>query len=256
MTPFANYPSLKNRVVFVTGGASGIGAAIVEHFCAQGSRVAFVSRPSDHAQTLIDTLHAKYHNAPLFIPCDLRQIPTLKKAIAQVTAELGDISVLVNNAGHDERCPTLEISEEQWRDALASNLDHYFFAAQAVLPNMMKNQEGSIINLSSNCFLSTPPDEYIGYLTSKAAIMGMSRALAKQYGPYKIRVNCLMPGWVMTQRQLEKWFTPEAEVDLLNAQALKEKLYPEDIARMVLFLAADDSRMCTKMNVIVDGGLV
>lgn len=256
MTPFANYPSLKDRVVFITGGASGIGASIVEHFCAQGSRVAFVSRPSEHAETMIQTLQTQYGNPPLFIPCDLKEIPALKNAIAKATEQLGDISILVNNAGNDERHPTLEVTEERWRTALADNLDHYFFAAQAVLPNMMKNRYGSIINLSSNCFISTPPDEYIGYLTAKSAIMGMSRALARQYGPYKIRVNCLMPGWVMTQRQLEKWLTPQAEEDLLNAQAMKEKLYPDDIARMVLFLAADDSQMCTKMNLIVDGGLV
>ncbi len=256
MTQFAHYPSLKDRVVFITGGAGGIGASIVEHFCAQGSRVAFVSRPSDHAGALIQTMQTKYGNPPLFIPCDLREIPALKNAIVKAANTLGDISVLVNNAGNDERHPTLEVTEERWRMALADNLDHYFFATQAVLPNMIKNRDGAIINLSSNCFISTPADEYIGYLTAKAAIMGMSRALAKQYGPSNIRVNCLMPGWVMTQRQLEKWLTPQAEADLLNAQSMKEKLYPEDIARMVLFLAADDSRMCTKMNLIVDGGLV
>lgn len=256
MMQFANYPSLKDRVVFVTGGASGIGASIVTHFCAQGSHVAFVDKHPMVAQKLIETINKQYGVSPLFIPCNLQDIPTLKNAISQASTQLGDISVLVNNAGNDTRHPTLTVTEAEWRSILADNLDHYFFTAQATLPNMIKNRRGSIINISSNCFLITPEDEYIGYATAKAAIVGMSRMLAKQYGHYDIRVNCLLPGWVMTQRQLEKWLTPEAEKALLESQCLKEKLYPEDIARMVLFLAADDSQMCTKMDLVLDAGRV
>ncbi len=256
MTSFAIYPSLKNRVVLITGGASGIGASITQHFCEQGSRVAFLDKCAHSGKQLVEKLSAIHGISPLFMPCNLRDISDLKAAIAQVTEELGDISVLVNNAGNDERHPTLKVTETAWRGTLADNLDHYFFAAQAVLPNMMKNRQGSIINLSSNCFLVTPDDEYIGYVTAKAAIMGMSRALARQYGPYNIRVNCLMPGWVMTQRQVEQWLTSEAEEKLLESQALKKKLFPEDIARMVLFMAAEDSRMYTKMELVLDAGRV
>lgn len=254
MTQCANYPSLKDRVVFITGGAGGIGACLVTHFCAQNSRVAFVDKNPEAAQQLIATLQKQYGTSPLFIPCDLRNITSLKNAIAEASQQLGDISVLVNNAGNDERHATLEVTESQWSLILADNLNHYFFAAQSVLPNMIKNNSGSIINISSNCFLITPDDEYIGYATAKAAIVGMSRMLAKQYGSYNIRVNCLLPGWVMTQRQLEKWLTKESEEALLKSQSLKKKLFPDDIARMVLFLAADDSQMYTKMELILDAG--
>src|SRR5262249_19091541 len=161
--------------------------------------------------------------------CDLRNIPALKQAIAQASATLGDIEVLVNNAGNDQRHATLQVDETQWHNILADNLDHYFFAAQAVLPSMVKNRAGSIINMSSNCFLVATNDEYIGYMTAKAAIIGLGRALAKQYGQYNIRVNNVLPGWVMTQKQVEKWLTPQAETELLTSQMLKEKLYPEDV---------------------------
>lgn len=250
---FANYPSLQNRTVLITGGAGGIGAAMVTHFCAQGSRVAFVDIDSAAAQQLINDIK---HPAPLFVHCDLRDITALKNAIAHLEKEIGDIEVLVNNAASDERCKTLELTEAGWQQSMALNLNHQFFAAQAVLPSMIKRRAGSIINLSSNCFLLAQGEDYPAYMTAKAAIVGLTRALAKEFGHYRIRVNSVSPGWVMTPRQIEKWLTPQAETDLLKTQSLKEKLKPDDIARVVLFLAADDSRMCTKMNVVVDAGLV
>lgn len=254
MTLFANYPSLKNRTVLITGGASGIGAAMVSQFCAQGSHVAFLDKDTNSAQQLITELRSSAQFIPHFIACDLQDITALNHAIAQAIMQLGDIAVLINNAANDTRCKTLDITESKWRDSMAQNLDHQFFAAQAVLPGMIKNRSGSIINLSSNCFLLGQVEDYPSYMTAKAAVIGLTRALAREFGHYNIRVNSISPGWVMTQRQIEKWLTPQAEEELLKTQSLKEKIYPDDIARAALFLAADDSRMCTKMNLVIDAG--
>lgn len=254
MTQYANYPSLKGRGIFITGGASGIGAAIVSEFCAQGSQVAFVDIDEASAQQLLTTLKQQNLPAPLFIPCDLRDVAALQQAIDHANATLGGIKALVNNAASDERHHSLELTPAQWRNLMSVNLDHQFFAAQSVIPTMIKQGGGSIINLSSNCFILAQNSDYIGYMTAKAAIVGLTRGLAREFGEQGIRVNTILPGWVMTQRQLEKWLTPEAEQELLKSQALKQKLVPEDIARMALFLAADDSRMCTKQSFIIDAG--
>lgn len=253
MTAFAHYPSLKNRLVLITGGASGIGAALVEHFHAQGSRVVFLDKDRENANRLVSKLSHADSPAPRFFYCDLSDISQLKTVITEVIASMGNIAVLINNAGNDERHETLQLDEKQWRDIQAINLDQQFFAAQSVLPGMIKNGGGAIINMSSVCFLSAT-DHYIGYSAAKAAIIGLTHSLAKEFGAYNIRVNSILPGWVMTTKQVERWLTPEAEVELLNAQSLKQKLMPEDIARAALFLAADDSRMITKLNMIIDGG--
>lgn len=253
---FAIYPSLKNRSVLITGGASGIGAAMVEHFCAQGSHVAFLDVNEKAALELIAHIKSKYHYKPLFISCDLKNINALKNAIMYAREKLGGIHVLVNNAGNDLRHHTLDVSIDQWRSIMASNLDHQFFAAQAVIPAMIEAGSGSIINMSSNCFLLGQNDDYPVYMTAKAAIYGMTRALAREFGVHRIRVNCILPGWVMTEQQIICHLTPEAEKDLMKTQALKDKIDPDDIARTVLFLAADDSRMLTKQMIIVDGGRV
>lgn len=256
MTQFAKYPSLQNRHVFITGGANGIGAAMVRQFCGQGSRVTFIDIDATQAQQLVADIQQQNLPAPLFIACDLCDIPALKKAVLTAENACGNVQVLVNNAASDERHETLAVTEERWRRVFQVNLDHQFFAAQAIIPGMIRNGGGSIINFSSNCFLLGQNDDYIGYNTAKSAIIGLTRGLGREFGKHNIRVNSLLPGWVMTDRQVEKWLTPEAEQALLNGQALKEKLYPDDIARMALFLAADDSRLCSQQTFIVDAGRV
>ena len=252
MTAFAHYPSLNNRLVLITGGASGIGASLVEHFHAQGSRVVFLDKDVEKANNLVEKLS---HSAspPDFFYCDLSNISQLKTVISEIIARMGNIAVLINNAGNDQRHETLELDEKQWRDIQAINLDQQFFAAQSVIPGMINNGGGAIINMSSVCFLRATA-HYIGYSTAKAAIIGLTHSLAKEFGIYNIRVNSLLPGWVMTPKQIERWLTPEAEAEWLQGQSLKQKIMPEDIARAALFLAADDSRMISKLNMIVDGG--
>lgn len=256
MTLFANYPSLKNRHVFITGGANGIGAAMVQQFCVQGSCVTFVDIDRDKAQQLVTSIQQQKLPIPLFLHCDLCDISALKKAVQAAEQVSGNIQVLVNNAASDERHQTLTLTEERWRQIFQINLDHQFFAAQAVIPGMIRSGGGAIINFSSNCFILGQSDDYIGYNTAKSAIIGLTRSLGREFGQYHIRVNALLPGWVMTDKQVNKWLTPEAERELIKGQALKEKLHPDDIARVALFLASDDSRMCSQQTFIVDAGRV
>ena len=247
MAEFAQYPSLRGRVVLVSGGASGIGASMVEHFAQQGARVAFLDRQEDAGRALADRIGA------LFLPVDLRDIAALRQAIATVGAQLGPVSVLVNNAAHDERHRIEDVTVEFWEDRMQVNLRHQFFASQAVMPMMRAQHSGSIINMGSVSW-------HIGqggmpaYVTAKAGIEGLTRGLARDLGPDGIRVNCIIPGWIMTERQIEKWLTPEGEREVLQQQCLKEKLYPPDVARMALWLAADDSRLCTSQTWVVDAG--
>jgi D-xylose 1-dehydrogenase len=252
----AVYPSLKDAVVFVTGGTSGIGEDIVAHFVAQGAHVAFVGRNQDKGKQVCDKLVAAGYTAPLYIPCDVSDMAALKAAIKAAQDALGDITVLVNNAANDQRHTTLELDEVEWDALMAVNLKHQFFAAQAVLPNMIKNGGGSIINLGSNCFLLADIPVYPCYAIAKSAIIGLTRSLAREFGDKNIRVNGIMPGWVMTEKQISTWLTPEAEAETMQQQCLKQRLYPEDISRFVLFLASDDSKMVTKQMFIVDGGRI
>jgi NAD(P)-dependent dehydrogenase (short-subunit alcohol dehydrogenase family) len=251
----ARYPSLKDRVVFVTGGGSGIGESIVEHFCAQGARVSFVDIAVEPAQALVTRIAARGHPQPRFIRCDLRDIPALQAAVARVGAEDGPIRVLVNNAANDDRHRTEDVTVEYWENRMQVNLHHQFFAAQAVRPQMRGAGGGSIVNLGSVSWMIGEGD-CIAYVTAKSAIGGLTRGLARELGPENIRVNCVVPGWVMTERQLALWVTPEGEKQIDASQCLPGRLYPPDIARMVLFLAADDSRMCSSQNYIVDAGWV
>jgi NAD(P)-dependent dehydrogenase (short-subunit alcohol dehydrogenase family) len=248
----ARYPSLAQRTVLVTGGASGIGATIVEAFCQQGSRVAFLDRDETAAAALVERLGAA---APLFLSCDLTDITTLRRAISRVAGELGPITILVNNAARDDRHAIEAVTPEMWDSIMAVNLRHQFFAAQAVIAGMVASGGGSIVNLGSISWL-VGQGGMPGYLSAKAAITGLTRALARDLGPRNIRVNSVLPGWTMTERQIALWLTPEAETDLMAQQCLKRKLMPRDIANMVLFLAADDSAMCTNQSYIVDGGWV
>ena len=251
----AIYPSLKDRSVFVTGGGSGIGASLVEHFCRQGAKVCFVDVAEEPSQVLIERLKAGGLLAPQFFACDLRDIDELRQAIAEAARLQGPITVLVNNAGNDDRHQTADVSPEYWDDRMAVNLRHQFFAAQAVRAQMRDAGGGSIVNFGSITWLVGDPD-CPAYVTAKAAVGGLTRALARELGPEKIRVNCVLPGWVMTERQMKLWLDEKGERQIADRQCLQEKLYPPDIARMVLFLAADDSRMCTSQNYIVDGGWV
>ncbi|HVJ41944.1 MAG TPA: SDR family oxidoreductase [Dongiaceae bacterium] len=251
----ARYPSLKDRVVFITGGGSGIGESLVEHFCDQGARVTFVDLAVEPSKAVAARIAAKGLPAPDFIPCDLRKIEDLRAAIAATQAKHGPIRVLCNNAGNDDRHSTKDVTVEYWDDRMAVNLRPQFFAAQAVRDQMREAGGGSIINFGSITWMVGDPD-CPAYVTAKAAITGLTRALARELGPEKIRVNCMIPGWVMTERQMRLWLTPAGEKQIEERQCLRERLYPADIARMALFLAADDSRMCTSQHFIVDGGWV
>jgi len=251
----ARYPSLDNRVVFVTGGGAGIGESIVEHFCAQGARVTFVDIQEDASKVLVGRIAARGHKEPRFIPVDVKDVGAVQAAIARAGQEDGPIKVLVNNAGNDDRHQLDELTVDYWDDRMAVNLHHQVFAIQAVRPQMRDAGGGSIVNLGSITWMVGDPD-CIAYVTAKSAINGLTRGLARELGPERIRVNCVMPGWIMTKRQLELWVTPEGNRQIDERQCLADRLYPPDVARMVLFLASDDSRMCTAQNYIVDGGWV
>jgi len=252
---YASYPSLEDRIVLVTGGGSGIGASIVEHLCRQRARVAFLDIQREASLALVETIGSGSLPAPEFIPCDLRDIAALRAAIADVEGRLGPIRVLVNNAAHDERHSIESVTPEYWDDRFAVNLRHQFFAAQAVAPAMAAAGGGSIINFGSTSWM-VGQGGMPAYLSAKAAVAGLTRALARDLGPRGIRVNSIVPGWIMTERQIALWLTPEGEQELMRRQCLKRKLVPEDIARVVLFLAADDSGACTNQSYIVDGGWV
>jgi len=251
----AVYPSLKDRHVFITGGGSGIGESIVEHFCAQRSRVTFVDIADRPSQALVKRIAAKGDATPDFIHCDLHNIPDLQAAIAAAAKKQGAIRVLVNNAAHDDRHKIEDVTVAYWDERLAVNMRHHFFAAQAVRPMMRKAGGGSIINFGSISWMAGTAG-YVAYATAKSSIGGLTRVMARDLGPENIRVNCVVPGWVMTKRQMELWLDENGEKEIDRRQCLRDRLQPPDLARMVLFLAADDSRMCTSQNFIVDGGWV
>jgi D-xylose 1-dehydrogenase len=250
---FAIYPSLRDRVVFITGGASGIGAEHVAQFAAQGARVAFVDIADDAAQALVSKVEAAGHPTPLYRHCDLKDIAALQAAIADVRRTLGPITVLVNNAANDQRHRFEDVTVDYWDERLATNLRHQFFAIQAVAPMMRASGGGSIINFGSVSWHSLQGG-MPAYTTAKAAVEGLTRGMARDLGPDKIRVNTVIPGWIMTERQITLWLTPEGERNLMQVQCLKEKLLPADVTRMVLWLASDDSRMCTAQLWVVDAG--
>ena len=250
---FAVYPSLRDRVVLVTGGASGIGAEEVTQFARQGAKVAFLDIADDAAQQLIARLNHENLPLPLYLRCNLRDIAALQAAVAETARQIGPVGVLVNNAANDQRHGYEDVTPEFWDERMQTNLRHQFFAIQAVAPMMRAAGTGSIINFGSISW-HTNQGGMPAYTTAKAAVEGLTKGMARDLGQYGIRVNCVIPGWIMTQRQIDLWLTPEAEAELLRAQCLKTKLVPVDVARMVLWLAADDSRMCTSQLWVVDGG--
>lgn len=248
----AIYPSLEGRTVLVTGGASGIGACLVRHFCQQGCRVGFLDVDAAAADLLLAALPKSDLHFEL---CDLRDIVALRRAVDRVRGKLGAITVLVNNAARDDRHPLDEVTPEYWDERFATNLRHQFFAAQAVYPDMERANGGSIVNMGSVSWM-IGQGGMPAYTTAKSAVQGLTRSLARDLGPMNIRVNSVVPGWIMTQRQIDKWLTPEGEQELMRRQCLKRKLQPDDVARLVLFLAADDSSAITSQSYIVDGGWV
>ncbi|WP_428489910.1 SDR family NAD(P)-dependent oxidoreductase [Rhodopila sp.] len=250
---FALYPSLRDSVVLVTGGASGIGAEHVTQFARQGAKVAFLDIADSESAALTRTLTTEHLPPPLYRHCDLTDIPALQAAIAEVAKQLGPITVLVNNAANDQRHDYEDVTVAFWDERMATNLRHQFFAIQAVAPMMRAAGGGSIINFGSISWHASQGG-MPAYTTAKAAVEGLTKGMARDLGPDGIRVNCIIPGWIMTQRQIDLWLTQEAETKLLAAQCLKTKLVPADVSRMVLWLASDDSRMCSSQLWVVDGG--
>jgi len=242
------YRSLEGRSVLITGGASGIGAAMVEAFSQQGAKVAFLDVDVASGTALAERSGAR------FVACDLLDIEALRAAVREVESAQDGVAVLVNNAGKDDRQSFAEIEPAAWRRLLALNLDHQFFASQAVSAGMAQRGGGSIIMLGSVSWMRGRPG-MAAYTTSKAAINGMTRTLARELGPSGVRVNCIVPGAILTDRQSKLWLTPEADAEFIALQALKFRLTAEPVARMALFLGSDESAGCTGANFVVDGGL-
>jgi len=252
-TAFATYPSLQDRCVLVTGGGSGIGAAIVEAFSAQGAKVGFVDIAEEPSQALVERLGAARHR-PLFLACDLADVSALRLAVATVRERLGPVRTLINNAANDDRHKLDEVTPATWDHAQAVNLRHQFFAAQAVRAPMREAGGGSIVNFSSIAWMGGAAG-MIAYTAAKAAVVGLTMSLATELGGDNIRVNAIAPGAVVTERQRRLWLS-EADIDgFVRRQALHRMLVPEEVARLALYLAADDSRMLTKQCIVLDGGL-
>ena len=253
LSHFARYPGLRGKSIFVTGGGSGIGAEIVESFLDQGAKVAFVDIAEADSRQLCDALKSQYGAEPLFIPCDITDVAALQAAIEQAGRELGDIGVLVNNAANDTRHDWQSVTPAEWDQRMAVNLRPMFFAIQAVAPMMQRLGGGSIVNFGSISW-KLSMGGMPAYTAAKAAVHGLTRSMARNLGPVGIRVNTVLPGWVMTERQLKLWVTAESEATIDASQCLKGRIQPVDVARMVLFLASDDARMCSAQEFTVDAG--
>ena len=253
MNNLPTYPDLNGASVFITGGGSGIGAALTEGFLRQGAKVAFCQR-SD-ATAFCDEMQTATGNRPLFLPCDITDVTALQGTIAKAAELNGPITVLVNNAANDQRHDTLKIDEAFWDWSIAINLKAYLFAAQAVIPGMKAAGGGSIINFTSISYMMATVG-YVVYTTANSGINGMTRTLAREFGPDRIRVNALAPGWVLTQKQKDLWVTPEGLATHLDRQCLKDTLEPLDVLGGVLFLASNTSKMMTGQAMVIDGGVV
>ena len=247
---FAIYPSLKGKTVFVTGGASGIGAEIVQGFAAQGARVGMVDMDLAGA-AMMEGLEGDHG----FAQCDLRDIPALQAAFAALVEQVGPAQVLVNNAARDDRHDWREVTPEYWDDRMNTNLRHMFFAIQAVAPAMIEAGSGAIVNMGSNSWWEAGGG-FPAYATGKSAVHGLTRTMARDLGRHRIRVNTVVPGWIMTERQKALWVTEEALARHLDRQCLPDAIDPVHVARMVLFLASDDAAMCTANNYMVEAGSI
>ena len=250
---YTRYASLQDRVVFVSGGSSGIGAELVRAFAAQGAKVAFCGTKPDGGKPLIDEVTQAGHAAPWYGACDVRDVAAYQALLSRVGSEVGPVRVLINNAGRDDRHKMEDVTSEFWDDRIALNLKHYFFAIQATAPGMEKAGGGSVINMGSVSWMRGRPN-LVGYTTAKAGILGLTRTLARELGARNIRVNALVPGAIVTDRQTTLHRDPSADKEFLDAQCLKIRLDPGHVARATLFLAADDSDGMTGQHVLVDGG--
>ena len=248
------YSCLDGCPVIISGGATGIGEGIVRAFAEQGSKVGFVDNNMDAGKALMEELRSKGATVT-FKNCDITDTPFYKIILNEISTELGGCAVLVNNAANDTRHDWSEVTPEEFSDRIAVNMQHTFFACQTVAPGMIEASGGSIINFGSISWMRAPARMSV-YAAAKAGIHGMTRALAREFGKHNIRVNTVVPGWVMTQRQIDLWVDEEGLRDLKNGQCLSGFVLPLDIAAMVLFLASDQSRMCSAQNFIVDGGWV
>jgi NAD(P)-dependent dehydrogenase (short-subunit alcohol dehydrogenase family) len=251
----SSYPSLRDSVVVVTGGASGIGESIVEAFSRQGARVAFLDIQDDAASVVITKINAAGFHSPVYVSCDLTDIAAIRTSLDDILDRFGAVDVLVNNAGNDTRHSIEDVTSEYWDRAMAVNLKHQFFAAQSVIPSMKEAGHGSIINMGSIAW-AIPSTGLPVYVTAKAAIVGLTRTLAHELGAHNIRVNCVMPGAIQTPRQEQLWLTEAYKAEILARQALKRLISPEEVANLVLFLASTASSGITNQSFVIDGGWV
>ncbi len=252
---FAAYPSLRGRKVLVTGGASGIGEAFVARFAEQLALVAFLDVQVEEGNALAERVAREGHPRPVFLPCDLADTDATRVAVEEAVERLGGLDTVINNAGNDRRHATEQVTPELWDSLMAVNLRHQFFVTQAALPSLKKSGVASVINLSSISWM-IPSTGLPVYVTAKAGILGLTRTLAHELGEYNIRVNCLLPGAIVTEKQRRLVYTPEYEAKIFASQSLKRSLVPDDVVRMGLFLAADDASAITGQGFVVDGGWV
>ena len=248
------YYDLKNKRVFISGGGSGIGATIVEHFCEQNSEVYFIDINVKASKKLISNIRKKKIRIPKFIECNILDIKKLQNIIKDIITNKGPIHCLINSAANDDRHTTEQVDEKYWENRMGINLKHYFFAAQSVVKGMKKIKSGSIVNLSSVSWMLGEGDKVV-YETAKSAVIGLTRSFAQEFGKYNIRTNSVIPGSIATERQIKNWLTPRYKKLILDSQALKRQLKPEDVARLVLFLSSDQSSGCTKQSFIIDAGI-
>ena len=248
------YLDLKNKRVFISGGGSGIGATIVEHFCEQNSEVYFIDIDIKASKELINNIKQKKLRTPNFIECNILDIKKLQNTIQEIINKKGPIHCLINSAANDDRHDTEKVDEKYWENRMGINLKHYFFAAQAVVKGMKKIKSGSIVNLSSVSWMLGEGDKVV-YETAKSAVVGLTRSFAQEFGKYNIRTNSVIPGSIATKRQIKHWLTPKYKKLILDSQALKRQLKPDDVARLVLFLSSDQSSGCTKQSFVVDAGI-
>ena len=247
------YFDLENKRVFITGGGSGIGASIVEHFCEQKCEVYFIDINEEASNKLVLECKNKRLTIPNFIKCDLLNIKQLQNTISKIISEKGPIEILINNAANDERHKIEDVTEEFWNDRMNINLRHYFFTVQSVREAMIKNNSGVIVNVGSASWM-IGQGGMAAYTAAKSGVVGLTRSFARDLGEYNIRVNSVVPGWTITERQLEKWLTPESEVEMMKKQCIKKRLMPSYIAKAVLFFSSNQSSGCTNQSYVVDNG--
>jgi NAD(P)-dependent dehydrogenase (short-subunit alcohol dehydrogenase family) len=253
--PYATYPSLRDRTVLITGGAAGIGACLLEAFAQQAAQVIFLDIQDEAAHALIARLQPLVPHTLTYFHCDLTDTPALQLCLETLLTRFPAIDVLINNAANDTRHATQDVTSDFWDACIAVNLKHQFFLTQAIAPGMKQRRRGSILNMSSISWI-IPAAGLPVYVAAKAAIVGLTRSFAHELGPHNIRVNAILPGAILTERQKQLWFTETYSAEILARQALKRHLHPDEVARLALFLAADDSSAITNQSYVIDGGWI